>query len=102
MNYLDKLKIAINSSSIEISFSELKDPVDFLDRRKKCGISTQEAWHKQEEFNKYLKELKINLKNKKKSLVDINRDFKERNDHIKFVDDSNSIILEAKIKVAGE
>ena len=65
MNYLDKLKIAINSSSIEISFSELKDPVDFLDRRKKCGISTQEAWHKQEEFNKYLKELKINLKNKK-------------------------------------
>ena len=35
MNYLDKLKIAINSSSIEISFSELKDPVDFLDRRKK-------------------------------------------------------------------
>ena len=65
MNYLDKLKIAINSSSIEISFSELKDPVDFLDRRKKCGISTQEAWHKQEEFNKSLKELKINLKNKK-------------------------------------
>ena len=65
MNYLDKLKIAINSSSIEISFSELKDPVDFLDRQKKCGISTQEAWHKQEEFNKYLKELKINLKNKK-------------------------------------
>ena len=39
--------------------------------------------------------MEINLKNKK-TLADINKLFKERNDAIKFVDDYGSMVLEAK------
>ena len=71
MNYLKKigygeLKLIVNSSGIEINFSELEDPLAFLDNIKKGETSIEEAQHKQEEFNRYLKRsLEINLKDKK-------------------------------------
>ena len=46
--------------------------------------------------------MKINLKNKKKTLTNINKLFKGGNDAIKFVDDYGSMILEAKKKSAEE
>ena len=46
--------------------------------------------------------MEINLKNKRKTLVNINKFFNGRNDPIKIVDGYASIILEAKIKTAEE
>ena len=49
------MKFTFNSSGLETDFSELKDLVAFLDIIKKQEISIEEAQHKKEEFNKYLK-----------------------------------------------
>ena len=49
------LKFIVNSSGLETDFSEIKDPVAFLDSIKNCEISIEEARHKQEEFNRYIK-----------------------------------------------
>ena len=46
--------------------------------------------------------MEINLKNKKKTLVNINKLFNGKNDAIKFVDYYVSMILEAKRKAAEE
>ena len=50
------LKFIINSSSTETNFSELKDPVAFLDSIGIREISIEEVRHKHKEFNRYLKE----------------------------------------------
>ena len=42
------LKFVVNSSNLETDFSELKDPVAFLDNIKKREISIEEARYKQE------------------------------------------------------
>ena len=44
------LKFIISSSGTETDFSELKDPVAFIDTIRKSEISIEEALHKQEEF----------------------------------------------------
>ena len=49
------LKFMVSSSGLETHFSELKDPVTFHDSIRKREISIEEARHKQEEFNRYLK-----------------------------------------------
>ena len=40
------LKFIISSTGTETNFSELKDPVTFLDSIRKCEISIEEARHK--------------------------------------------------------
>ena len=47
------LKFIIISSDTETDFSELKDPVAFLDSIRKRERSIEEAQHKEEEFNRY-------------------------------------------------
>ena len=59
------LKFIISNSSTEIGFSELKGPVAFLDSIGKREISIEEARHKQEEFNRYLKKIRIGNKSEK-------------------------------------
>ena len=44
------LKFIISSSGTETDFSELKDPVAFIDSIRKREISIEEVLHKQEEF----------------------------------------------------
>ena len=63
MNYLKKisdggLKFVVNISNLETDFSELKDPVAFLNRIKKHELSIREAQYKQKKFNRYLKKSK--------------------------------------------
>ena len=98
------MKFIISSSIKESNFSELKDPAAFLDGIRKSEISVEEARHKQEEFDIYLKK-----KKKKKNKGDIfiliilikfiiNNIFNGRNDDIKYVDDYGSMILEGKKK----
>ena len=60
MNYIKKidygsLKFIVNSIGLETNFSDLKDPVAFLDSIKKREISIEESRFKQEEFDRYLK-----------------------------------------------
>ena len=93
------LKFIISSSSKETDFSELKDLVAFLDSTRKLERSIEEARHRQEEFDKYLKNIRIGNKSKKQkeTLVNVNN---RRNDAIKLIDDYGSMILEAKIMAA--
>ena len=54
INYGD-LKFIVNSSGLETDFSELKDPVAFLDSIKKRELLIEEVRHKQKEFQRYIK-----------------------------------------------
>ena len=80
------LKIIVNSSGLDTDFSELKDPVAFLDSIKKREISMEEARHEQEEFNRYLTKIRIgnNSEKQKKTLANFNKLFNRRNDAFKF------------------
>ena len=49
------MKFIVSGSGIETDFSESKDPVSCRDNIIKREISIEEARHKQEEFNGYLK-----------------------------------------------
>ena len=49
------MKLIISRSNTETNFSELQNPVAFLDNIRKCQISTEKTRHGQEEFNRYLK-----------------------------------------------
>ena len=53
LNYGD-LKFIVDSANLETDFSELKDPVVSVDSTEKW---IEEARYKQEEFNRYLKEI---------------------------------------------
>ena len=74
------LKFIISNSSTETNFSELKDSVGFLDSIRKCEISTEKVRHKQEEFNRYLKKVRIGNKSgkQKKTLANTNKLFNEK------------------------
>ena len=57
MNYLKHygdLKFIVDSANLETDFSELKDPVVSVDSTEK---RIEKARYKQEEFNRYLKEI---------------------------------------------
>ena len=73
MNYLKQLVMVIwnsfSSSGIETNFSELKDPSAFLDSKRKRGISVEEARHKQEEFNRDLRKLRIGSRSEKQKSI---------------------------------
>ena len=62
-------RFIISSSVVGTDFSELRDPVAFLHSTRKREILIQEARHKQEEFNKYLKKIRIGKKSLKKDIV---------------------------------
>ena len=73
MNYLKQLVMVIwnsfSSSGIETNFSELKDPLAFLDSIRKREISIEEARHKQEEFNRDLRKLRIGSRSEKQKSI---------------------------------
>ena len=98
------MKFIISSSGTGTDFSELKGLVAFLDIIRKNEISIEEPRHKQDEFNNYLKKIRIGNKSEKqkKTLAKINKIFNGRNNAIRFVDDYDSMILEIKRKAAAE
>ena len=70
------MKFIVRSSGLKTGFSELKDHVAVLDRKKR-ETSIEEAQHKQEDFKRYLKEIKIirngnKSEKQKKPLANIN------------------------------
>ena len=53
---IDKYEYLIG---LKPNFSELKDPVPFLDGIKQCEILIEVARYKQKEFNRHLKRIRI-------------------------------------------
>ena len=99
----DNLKYASVSKRTEYNFSELSDPITFLNEIKKSEKSLEEAKAEQENCLEYLNTIRKGYKNaqQKKSLANINMLYNTRNDSIKFIEDYGSMILEAK-KLARE
>ena len=94
--------VAVNSDKI-YNFSELTDPLTFLNEIKKGKMSLEEAKNYQQNYLNHLNIIRIGNKNaeQKKTLANINIHFNARNNAIKFIEDYGSMILEAK-KLAKE
>ena len=94
--------VAINSRTT-YNFSELTDPLTFLNEIKKGETSLEEAKNIQQNYLNCLNISRKGNKNseQKKTLANINVLFNARNSAIKFIEDYGSMILEAK-KLARE
>ena len=94
--------VAVNSGKI-YNFSELTDPLTFLNEIKKSKTSLKEAKNMQKNYLNYLNIIQKGNKNanQKNTLANINIHFNARNSAIKFIEDYGSMILEAK-KLAKE
>ena len=92
----------VNSSKI-YDFSELTDPLTFLDEIKKGKMSLEEAKNYQQNYLNYLNIIRRGNKSakQKNTLANINIHFNARGSVIKFIEDYGSMILEAK-KLAKE
>ena len=88
--------VAVNSGKI-YNFSELTDPLTFLDEIKKGKMSLEEAKNYQQNYLDYLNIIRKGNKNaeQKNTLANINIHFNARNNAIKFIEDCGSMILEA-------
>ena len=94
--------VAVNSGKI-YNFSELTDPLTFLNEIKKGKMSLEEAKNYQQNYLDYLNIIRKGNKNanQKNTLANINIHFNARNSAIKFIEDYRSMIFEAK-KLAKE
>ena len=92
------LKYAVVNNRTSYNFSELEDPLTFLNDIKKGETSLEEAKATQQNYLDYLNIIRKGNKNAKqrKSLANINMLYNARNDAIKFIEDYGSMILEAK------
>ena len=95
------MNFTVNNNSDETDFSEVEDPITFLNNVKSDEITIEEAKESQEDFNKYLKKIRRGKKPKMQEVIfsNINRLFNGRNDAIKFIEGYSSIIIEAKKKL---
>ena len=102
IDYDDLEYVALNSGKI-YTFSELKDPLTFLNEIKKGEISLEKAKDSQQNYLDYLNIIRKGNKNseRKGTLANINIHFNARDSAIKFIEDYGSMILDAK-KLAKE
>ena len=102
MDYNNLKYVAVNNCT-SYNFSELEDPLTFLNKIKKGETSLEEAKDTQQNYLDYLNIIRKGNKNaeQRKSLANINMLYNARNDAIKFIEDYGSMILEAK-KLARE
>ena len=94
--------VAVNNHT-SYNFSELEDPLTFLNEIKKGETSLEEPKATQQNYLDYLNIIQKGNKNaeQRKSLANINMLYNARNDAIKFIEDYCSMILKAK-KLARE
>ena len=99
----DNLKYVVVKSGKIYNFSELTDPLTFLDEIKKSKMSLEEAENNQQNYLNFLNIIRKGNKsaNQKNTLANINIHFNARNNVIKFIEDYSSMIIEAK-KLAKE
>ena len=94
------LRFIVHSSGLETDFSELKNPVAFVDSIKKVKYQLKKH---NKGFNRYLTKIRTGNKSdkqNKKALANINKLFNARSNAIKLVDDHSLMILEGKPKAA--
>ena len=94
----DNLKYVAEKSGLEYNFNEMKDPMTLLKTIGDGKISVEEAKEKQKDYYSYLNIIRGGNKNasQKITLVNINILFNTRDNVIKYVEDYNLMILEAK------
>ena len=94
------LNLIVNSTNSETNFSGVKDPITLLNDIKEKKITIKQAKTSSENFNNHLKMIQRgkNTEEQKKTLANINMLFNGRTDSIKFVEDYDSMIVEAKRK----
>ena len=102
IDYNNLTYVSVNKRT-SYSFSELEDPITFLNEIKKGEMSLEEAKTTQGNYLQYLNVIRKGNKNaeQRKTLGNINMLYNARNDAIKFIEDYGSMILEAK-KLARE
>ena len=102
IDYNNLKYVAVNNRT-SYNFSELEDHLTFLKEIKKDETSLEEAKATQQNYLDYLNIIRKGNKNaeQRKSLANINMLYNARNDAIKFIEDYDSMILEAK-KLARE
>ena len=94
----DNLKYVVERSGVEYNFNKIKDPITFLKDIKEGKISLEEAKEKQKDYYSYLNTIRRGNKNasEKRTLANTNILFNARDNVIKYIEDCNSMILEAK------
>ena len=94
----DNLKYVAVNSCTSYNFSELADPLTFLNEIRKGETSLEEAKNIQQSYLNYLNIIRKGNKNaeQKKTLANINVLLNARDSAIKFIEDYGSMILEAK------
>ena len=99
----DNLEYVVYSNKKIYNFSELADPLTFLDEIKKGKMSLEEAKIYQQNYLDYLNIIRKGNKNaeQRKTLANMNILYNARNNAIKFIEDCGAMILEAK-KLARE
>ena len=99
----DNLEYVVYSSKKKYNFSELTDPMTFLNEIKKGKMSLEEAKIYQQDYLDYLNIIPKGNKNaeQRKTLANINILYNARNNAKKVIEDYGSMILEAK-KLARE
>ena len=102
IDYNDLKYVSVNNRT-SYSFSELEGPLTFLNEIQKGETSLEEAKTTQQNYLEYLNIIQKGNKNAKqrKYLANINMLYNARNDAIKFIEDYDSMILDAK-KLAKE
>ena len=99
----DNLEYVVYSSKKKYNFSELTDPMTFLNEIKKGKMSLEEAKIYQQDYLDYLNIIPKGNKNaeQRKTLANINILYNARNNAKKVIEDYGSMILETK-KLARE
>ena len=97
IDYNNLKYVSVNNRS-PYTFSELEDPLTFLNEIKKGETSLEEAKTEQQNYLEFLNVVRKRNKNaeQRKTLANINMLYNARNDAIKFIEDYGSMILEAK------
>ena len=99
----DNLIYVVERSGVEYNFNKVKHPTNLLNDIKEGKISIEEAKEKQKDCYNYLNMIRTGNKtaSQKTALANINIHYNARNSAIKFIEDYDSMILEAK-KLARE
>ena len=97
IDYNDLKYVTINSNKTH-NFSDITDPITFLNEIKNGKVSLEEAKNIQQYYLEYLNIIRKGNKNaeQRKTLANINILYSARNNAIKFIEDYGSMILEAK------
>ena len=97
IDYNDLKYVTINSNTT-YNFSDITDPITYLNEIKNGKVLLEEAKNIQQYYLEYLNIIRKGNKNaeQRKTLANINILYSARNNVIKFIEDYGSMILEAK------